>query len=64
MLELVELMSPKDKSKASSEELEGRQSGSSAWRMARGEMGMGVEKMGGNVWKLTQAEKEAKYVYI
>lgn len=53
-------MSPKDKTKAKAEELEGRQSGSSAWRMARGEMGIGVEKMAGNVWRLTEAEKEAK----
>ena len=53
-------MSPKDKSKASAEELKGRQSGSSAWRMARGEMGMGLEKMNKNIWKLTQAEKDAK----
>lgn len=57
--ELVDLMSPKDKSKLTKEELLGRQSGSAAWRTARGELGLGTAAPANIVWRLTQEEKDS-----
>ena len=57
--ELVDLMSPKDKSKLTKEELLGRQSGSAAWRTARGELGLGTAAPANVVWRLTQEEKDS-----
>jgi hypothetical protein len=64
LVELVQLMSPKDQSKLKKEELLGRESGSAAWRLARGEMGLGIEKFCSNVWKLTEDEKKAKVFHL
>lgn len=64
LIELVQLMSPMDKSKIDPNELVGRQSGSTAWRMARGEMGLGLESFTQNVWKLTDHEIESKTFHL
>ncbi len=56
-------MSPKDKSKLSKEELLGRQSGSAAWRTARGEMGLGIETAA-KVWRLTETERKSRAFHL
>jgi len=59
LMELVELMSSPSK-KVSSDELQGRSSGSLAWRLARGEQGQTSNEPGkGHAWRVTEAEKEA-----
>ena len=64
--ELVDLMSPKDKSKMTEEELLGRQSGSAAWRTARGELGLGAAAAApaNVVWRLTQEEKDSMTFHL
>ena len=62
--ELVDLMSPKDKSKLTKEELLGRQSGSAAWRTARGELGLGAAAPANIVWRLTQEEKDSMTFHL
>ncbi|TRY66944.1 hypothetical protein TCAL_03733 [Tigriopus californicus] len=64
LIELVQLMSPIDKSKIDPSKLSGRQSGSAAWRLARGEMGLGLESFTPNVWKLTDHEVESKTFHL
>lgn len=63
-LELVELMTEKAKSSLNSGETEGRQSGSTAWRLARGEMGGEVKEGEGKVWKLLPEEIESQTFHL
>jgi hypothetical protein len=60
--ELVDLMTSKTKTNLSKEELLGRQSGSSAWRTARGELGL--ETSSGTVWRLTEWEKKEMVFHL
>ena len=66
LLELVELMAPRDASSVSEEERRGRLSGSAAWRAARGEDGGGAaeEKSEPTVWTLLEAEKESRVFHL
>ena len=62
LIELVELMNAGNRT-VDSESLTGRQSGSLAWRMSRGENdGSGDFKP--NVWKLTENEIKNKSFYL
>ncbi len=60
-MELVELMKPHDEAELQDEELHGRQTGSLAWRRARGELGdvEDAKKIEKYVWTLSDDEKEA-----
>ena len=62
--ELVQLMSPKDKSRLTKEELLGRQSGSAAWRVARGEAGLGAAAPANTAWRLSGEEKESMTFHL
>jgi len=63
-MELVELMSSPNK-KVSEGELQGRSSGSLAWRLARGEQGKTSSEPGkGYAWTVTEAEKEALLFHL
>ena len=64
LLELVELMSTPNK-KVSDAELQGRASGSLAWRLGRGEQGKTSSKPeDGHVWKVTEAEEASKVFHL
>ena len=67
--ELIQMMTPADESKIDKSELAGRKSGSAAWRLARGEMGMltGVESgsnAGKVIWRPTEKEIEARVFHL
>ena len=67
LLELVELMSTPNK-KVTAGEMKPRQSGSMAWRMARGELGANAKSInsdsGGHVWKLTKEEENGEVFHL
>ncbi len=65
LMELVELMKEKDKTEATAEEQQGRQSGSLAWRAARSEVGGGgVEEQDEVIWRLKDSEKESGIFHL
>ena len=64
LLELVELMSTPNK-KVTDAELQGRVSGSLAWRLGRGEQGKTSSKPEDeHVWKITEAEEASKVFHL
>lgn len=59
LMELVDMMTERKIESASGEEAQGRQSGSIAWRLARGEVGDGSSTLQKTVWVPTTTEKES-----
>eukprot|EP00095_Tigriopus_kingsejongensis_P002100 maker-scaffold244_size240795-snap-gene-1.29 protein:Tk02100 transcript:maker-scaffold244_size240795-snap-gene-1.29-mRNA-1 annotation:"peptide-n -(n-acetyl-beta-glucosaminyl)asparagine amidase" len=65
LIELVHLLEPLDQpSHTDGERLSGRQSGSIAWKMARGEMGLDEDPDRKRTWELAPAEVDSQVFHL